>query len=83
MPYHVLGARSGALAVTMAWMRVAMERSGSGMAAILASRALSPSAFRDSAFSSAARSFIAARSASEKPPDFCFAFVGLIAASLC
>jgi hypothetical protein len=57
----------------MAWSRSARERSGSGSSAILASTARSASAFpflaRASAFSSWARSFIAARSSSEKPAD--------------
>jgi hypothetical protein len=56
-----------------AWSRSPNARSGSGISAILASTALSPSAFpffaRASAFSSLARSFIAARSSSEKPAD--------------
>ena len=46
-----------------------MARSGSGISAIFASRASSPSARCASAFSSWARSFIAARSSSEKPLD--------------
>jgi hypothetical protein len=52
-----------------------MARSGSGISAILASTAPSPSALpargprRASAFSSSVRSFIAARSSSEKPAD--------------
>jgi hypothetical protein len=58
----------------MAWSRSARVRSGSGISAILASTSLSPSAFlvpgrRASAFSSRARSFIAARSSSVNPPD--------------
>jgi predicted enzyme related to lactoylglutathione lyase len=59
----------------IAWSRSAMARSGSGISAILASTAPSPSALpargprRASAFSSSVRSFIAARSSSEKPAD--------------
>ena len=50
-----------------------MARSGSGIAAIAASTSASPSAFfaplprREAAFTSRARSFIAARSSSENP----------------
>src|SRR6202163_3392997 len=43
IPYQVLGERAGALALMMAWIRSAMARSGSGMAAIFASTSLSPS----------------------------------------
>src|SRR5687768_10610752 len=57
----------------IAWSRLAMARSDPFIAAILASRALSPSALflfaRSSAFSSRARSLIAARSASENLLD--------------
>src|SRR5881398_3442899 len=65
IPYQVLGERAGALALTMAWSRSAMARSGFGISAIFASTSLSPSAL--SAFSSWARSFIAARSSSVNP----------------
>ena len=69
-----------------------MARSGSGISAIFASRALSPSAFAASAFSSWARSFIAARSSAVNPldfvlvavvrlADFCVAFFALIVPS--
>jgi hypothetical protein len=72
----------------IAWSRSAMARSGSGIAAIFASTALSL-AFRlarASAFSSWARSFIAARSSAENPlllaagrlADVCVAFLVLI-----
>ena len=44
IPYQVLGERAGALALTMAWTRSAMARSGSGISAIFASTSLSPSA---------------------------------------
>src|SRR5215213_2797896 len=51
-----------------------MARSGSGISAIFASRSLSPAArflfARASAFSSLARSFIAARSSAVNPSDF-------------
>ena len=74
IPYQVLGERAGALALTMAWSRSAMARSGSGISAIFASTSLSPSALsargpRAPAFSSRARSFIAARSPAENPSD--------------
>src|SRR5687767_11563587 len=55
----------------IAWSRSAMARSGPGISAIFASTSLSPSALfllaRASAFSSWARSFIAARSSSVSP----------------
>src|SRR5207248_1173603 len=65
-----------------AWSRWAMARSGSGIVAIAASTSLSPSALvlfaRASAFSSLARSFIAARSSAVNPlvlfADFFVAF---------
>src|SRR5207248_9394503 len=44
MPYQSLGARAGALALTIAWSRSPRARSGSGIEAIVASTALSPSA---------------------------------------
>src|SRR5215510_11785127 len=73
-----------------------MERSGSGILAIVASTSLSPSALflfaRASAFSSWARAFIAARSSSVNSLDFlliavvllagfCVSFSGLIGTS--
>src|SRR5207247_8780143 len=80
IPYQVLGERPGALALMMAWSRSAMARSGFGISAIFASTSLSPSAL--SAFSSWARSFIAARSSSVNPltalPDFRVSVFGLI-----
>src|SRR2546422_10604442 len=97
IPYQVFGERAGALALMIAWSRLAMARSGSFIAAIAASTALSPSAFslfaRASAFSSWARAFIAARSSSVNPlaflltavvllADFCVFFFGLIETSL-
>src|SRR3954449_3042352 len=71
MPYQVLGARSGALAVTVTWTRSAIARSAGPIFAMLSRRACSPSAFFaplfPSARSSSARCFIAARSAALKP----------------
>src|SRR5207253_9359821 len=82
LPYQVLGERAGALALTMAWSRSAMARSGFGISAIFASTSRSPSA-------SLARSFIAARSSSVNPltallvtvallADFCVSVFGLM-----
>src|SRR4051794_3682236 len=71
MPYQVFGSRSGATVVTIAWMRSAIARSASSISAILSRRLCRSSAFfapfLPSALSSAARSFIAARSASVNP----------------
>ncbi len=73
IPYQSFGERAGALALMIAWSRSPMARSGSGISAIFASTALSPSALsargprRASAFSSWRRSFIAARSSSVNP----------------
>src|SRR5688500_7054248 len=86
MPYQVFGARLGALDLMRAWSFLAMARSGSGISAILASRALSPSARCASALSSRARSFMASRSSAVKPlpgllaaavvlADFCAVFL--------
>src|SRR5438128_9193813 len=69
IPYQVLGQRAGALALMMAWSRSAMARSRFGISAIFASTSLSPSALPAAAFSSWARSFIAARSSSVNPLD--------------
>src|SRR5437868_13378917 len=44
IPYQSLGARAGALAWMIAWSRSPRARSGSGIAAIVASTALAPSA---------------------------------------
>src|SRR5438094_2707227 len=58
MPYQVFGERAGALALMIAWSRLAMARSGSGISAIFPSTSLSPPASpareprRASAFSS-------------------------------
>jgi hypothetical protein len=88
IPYHSPGERSGALALMTAWSRPAMARSGSGISAIFASTSLSPSGLpargtrRAAAFSSRARSFIAARSSSVNPSyvlslvaGFCVSFI--------
>src|SRR5262245_2758467 len=73
IPYQVFGQRSGALAWTIAWTRLAMARSGSFIAVIAASATRSPAALflfaRASAFNSWTRAFIAARSSSENPLD--------------
>ena len=45
-PVPGLRERTGALALTMAWIRSAMARSGSGISAIFASTARSPAALR-------------------------------------
>src|SRR5918996_5322034 len=71
IPYQDFGERAGALALMIAWIRLAMVRSGSGISAIFASRSFSPA----SAFSSRARSFMAARSSAVKPLDFLVAVV--------
>src|SRR6266545_4647534 len=96
IPYQVFGERDGALALMISWSRSAMARSGSDISAIFASTAPSPAArslfARASAFSSWARSFIAARSSSVNPlnvvplavvllADLCVAFSALIVAS--
>src|SRR3954447_1380635 len=74
MPYQSRGARVGAVAVTTAWTRSAMARSGSGISAIFASTSRSASAAfsagepRRAAFLvSRAWSFIAARSSAVNP----------------
>src|ERR1700733_10548036 len=73
MPYQVLGDSSGAVAVTVTWTRSAIARSSGAIAAMLSRTACRPSAFLapllPSARSSAARFFIAARSAALKPSD--------------
>src|SRR5215213_4715116 len=83
IPYQVFGESSGALAVMMAWSRSAMDRSGSDISAILVSRSRSPAALslfaRASAFSSLARSFIAARSSAVNPSDVLGVAVVLLA----
>src|SRR5919109_4486563 len=92
MPYQVFGARAGALALTMAWTRLAMARSDGGISAIAASTAFSSFAPRASAFSSRAYAFAAARSSAVHPLDvlpvvvvllaeFCVVFFPLIVPS--
>src|SRR5215212_5205310 len=82
MPYQVFGSRSGAAAVTVRCTRSASARSSGAIPAILSRTAWSPSAFLapflPSARSSAARSFIAARSSAVKPSDAVLAlFAGM------
>src|SRR5262245_45378000 len=90
MPYQVLGERSGAVAVTISCIRSAIARSDAGISAIFASTWRSASALPAAAFSSRARSLIAARSSAVNPADaflltvmrlrdFRMFFVGLIA----
>src|SRR5205809_2377935 len=73
IPYQVLGERVGALALMIAWSRLAMARSGSRISAIFASTALSPSASSPRGpraadfFRSWRYSFIAARPSSLNP----------------
>ena len=73
MPYHVFADNSGAVSVTVTCTRSASARSSGAISAILSSTACRPSAclapFLPSARSSAARSFIAARSSALKPSD--------------
>src|SRR3954452_21479858 len=87
MPYQVLGARSGAVAVTVTCTRSATARSSGVIFAMLSSSACSPSAFLapffPSARSSAARAFIAARSSLLKPFDsVVLVFVAIVGTSL-
>src|SRR5947208_2669812 len=85
IPYQVLGERAGALALMIAWSRVAMARSGSRISAIFASTALSPSALSArgprsaDAFRSWRYSFIAVRSSSVNPLNFLLVAVALLA----
>src|SRR5207245_6717467 len=85
IPYQVLGERAGALALMIAWSRLAMVRSGSRISAIFASTALSPSVLSArgprsaDVFSSWTRSFIAARSSSVNPANFLLTAVVLLA----
>ena len=78
MPYQVLGDSSGAVAVTVTCTRSASARSAGAIFAIAsrtpcrASAVLVP--FLPSARSSAARSFIAARSSALKPSGWVAAF---------
>src|SRR6266567_3465621 len=65
IPYQVFGERFGALALMMAWSRLAMTRSDSDISAIFARTSLSPSASPERArLRSSTVSFIAARSSS-------------------
>src|SRR5207244_913490 len=57
--YHSLGERAGALALMIAWSRSPRARSGSGIAAIVASTALSPSALSARGLGRAAAFFAA------------------------
>ena len=87
MPYQVLGARSGAVVVTATCTRSASARPSGAMPAIASRTALRPSAFLapffPSARSSAARSFIAARSSALKPlVAFEPAFLGIFGSPL-
>ena len=66
----IFGARAGAAAVMIAWSRFAMALSVPFISATFSRGAVSPSALAASAFSSLARSFIAARSSAENPLDF-------------
>src|SRR5450759_3858680 len=74
IPYQVFDARAGAAALTISWMRAAMERSGSGISAIFARRSASPAALSAprfaARFASATASFIAARSSAVQTLDF-------------
>src|SRR5260221_10528766 len=60
IPYQVFGERAGALALMIAWSRLAIARSGAGISAIFASTALSLLACAALAFSSFTRSLAAA-----------------------
>src|SRR5947209_16046405 len=85
IPYQVLGERAGALALMIAWSRLAMARSGSDISAIFARTALSPSALSArgprpaEVFISWTYSFIAARSSSVNPLNFFLVAVVLLA----
>src|SRR3989454_10969134 len=69
IPYQVFGESAGALAVMIAWRRLAIARSGSGISAIFARTAFSSFAPRAAAFRSWIVSFIAARSPAVSPVD--------------
>ena len=70
------------MALTIPWTRLAIVRSDPFISAIFASRSFSPSALLFSAFSSLARSLIAAFSSAVNPFD-CLAFAALICSSFC
>src|SRR6267154_4900845 len=72
MPYQSRGERAGAMSLMMAWSRLAMTRSRSGISAIFARTSLSPSGLP--AFSSRTRSFIAPSSWSVNLADFFVSF---------
>src|SRR5579884_2417838 len=72
MPYHVFGVSMGAAALTSSCRRSPITRSASGISASFSSTARSPSAPSRSAFSSWARSRIAARSSAVNPFDALF-----------
>src|SRR3712207_3802665 len=88
MPYHNLGASSGAVVVMMACSRSARTRSASGIAPIFSSTSRSPSALavrglrRDAFFRSWACSFIAAISSSLNPSYFLVVIAGFLSAVL-
>src|SRR5271165_3383617 len=89
IPYQSRGERSGTLAMMIAWTRSAMTRSGSSISAIFASTSPSSSALsvprprRPAAFTSWARSFMAARSSSVKAllAGFCVFFIAASSAA--
>src|SRR5512135_881896 len=68
IPYQVFGERVGALALIIAWMRFAMVRSGSVIAAIASSAAFSASSLLAFAFLSLRVSFMAAISSADNNP---------------
>src|SRR6202165_1893276 len=67
IPYQSFGERVGALALTTAWIRLAMARSDSDSSAIFASTAPSSSPRRDATFCSWTRACIAAFSSAVNP----------------
>src|SRR6478609_2622822 len=81
MPYQVFGCRSGALEVMATCTRSASARSSGAILAIASRHSSSPSAalapFLPSARSSAARSFIAARSCALNPVSLSVAVIAL------
>src|SRR2546425_5538223 len=77
IPYQSLGERAGVVSLMIAWSRLPRVRSGSGISAIFASTALSPSSL--SAFSSWMRSLIAPCSSSVNPLNFLLIAVVLLA----
>src|SRR5438477_2974557 len=79
IPYQSLGERAAALSLMIIWSRLAMVRSGSGISAIFASTAPSPSPLSAPAFSSWMRSFIAPCSSSVNPLNFLLVAVVLLA----